>query len=201
MERTVRSVVIAFLVSGSVVGCSATATPTDAARGGPRGFEGPWAAQFETAYAGAHSAYERDVLRDGAVSVAEYEQTRSHVASCLADAGYKITYDATGGFELGSEDGSYPDDFFEHSDPVLQTCERRWDGSIRFLYEQVRRNPEQLDEAAIAVRCLRAAGLVDGSYTDDRWNEENARDDWSFDALDPAAEACRLDPLGRWYRR
>lgn len=201
MIRVAPSVVIAAVAASVLVGCTSTGSPERSDTGSSLGLTGPWAGQFETAYATADSAYERDVLRDGKVTVSEYEQTRAHVASCLGDSGYTITYDAVGGFELGSEDDDYPEDFFERSDPVLRECERRWDGSVRFLHEEVRRNPDGLDEAAITVRCLRAAGLVDASYSERRWDEENARGQWSFDDRDPAAETCRLDPLGLWYRR
>ena len=41
--------------------------------------DGPWAGEFQKAYADAKSAWERDVLRDGVVTAAEYEQSRANV--------------------------------------------------------------------------------------------------------------------------
>jgi hypothetical protein len=160
---------------------------------------GPWAVEFQQAYAQAHSDYERGVLRDGTVTAVEYEQTKQHVRSCLGDAGYTIEWDARGGFELGSASGTYPDDFFAESDPVLRSCESRWVGSITYLFEQVRRNPEKKDEAAIQLSCLRRAGLVDPAYSRERLQRDTEKDTLPYDATSDAAQRCAVDPLGLWY--
>ena len=160
---------------------------------------GPWANEFTSAYASATSDYERGVLHDGAVTAAEYEQTKTHLRSCLDDSGYTITWDARGGFELGSVSGSYPEDFFERSDPVLLKCESSWAGSILYLYEHVRRNPGKRDEATIQVACLRGVGLVDATYSTRRWSQDNEKDHFPFDSQSNSARRCALDPLGLWY--
>lgn len=186
-------------MAACLLGCSSADSSQPTAS--PLSVTGPWASEFQVAYADAKSDYEREVLADGEITSAEYEQSKNHLRSCLADAGFTIAWDERGAFELGSQTGRYPDDFFERSDPVLQECEARWAGSIHFLYEQVRRNPQKQDESALQVACLLSAGLVDNSYTKDRWRRDNEEDSFPFDSRGDAAMRCQADPLGLWFAR
>lgn len=160
---------------------------------------GPWASDFQTAYADAKSDFEREVLADGEITATEYEQSRNHVRSCLADSGLGIEWDERGGFALIAKNGQYPDGFFERSDPILRECESKWAGWIPILYEQVRRNPQKQDEAALQITCLRNAGLVDETYTKAQWRRDNENDALPFERRSGPATACELDPLGLWY--
>lgn len=180
-----------------LVGCSSAVARSEEAP--ELSLSGPWADQFQAAYGRAESVYEKEVLRDGVVTPVEYEQSRNRLRSCLSDSRYTIEWDARGGFSLGAADESYPDDFFEQSDPVLQKCEAAWSGSILYLFEQVRRNPAKQDEAALQVACLKSAGLVDATYAKQRWTHDNERDDFPFDATSKEAVRCSVDPLGIWY--
>lgn len=179
-----------------LVGCSVSDSP--GANVSPLALTGPWASEFQVAHANAKSDYERQALEDGEITSAEYEQSKNHLRSCLGDAGYTITWDERGGFELGSQSGNYPDGFFERSDPVLQQCESKWTGSILYLYEQIRRNPQKKDESALQVACLAAAGLIDQTYTKDHWRRDNERAVFPFDPRADAAMRCETDPLGLW---
>lgn len=190
-------VAVLLVISAGLAGCSTLDEKAPATSLIP--LEGPWAAQFQTAFAKSRSSYEKGVLRDGVVTPAEYEQTKNRLRSCLDDSGYSIAWDERGGFELGSKTGSYPDDFFERSDPVLQQCESEWTGSILYLFEQVRRNPDKKDEAGIQVACLASAGLVDASYSKQRWARDNEKDDFPFDTASKEAIRCSTDPLGLWF--
>ena len=195
--RAVGGVVAAFVAVASLAGCSASDTPEKTANS--LRITGPWASDFQVAYANAKSDYERSVLEDGDVTAAEYEQSKSHVRSCLGDAGYTINWDERGGFELGSTSGKYPDDFFERSDPVLQQCEAKWAGSILYLFEQMRRNPQKQDEAALQVACLKSVALVDATYTNEQWRRDNEKGFFPFDDRSDDATRCEVDPLGLWF--
>lgn len=199
-HRTGVAMAVGACLALTVTGCTAAGADASADNRA-LGLEGPWAQQFETAYASATTGYERAVLEDGDVTPAEYSQTRSHIERCLADSGLTITWDDRGGFELGSADGEYGDDYFDRSDPVLRKCEKRWDGSIRFLYEQVRRNPDQRDEATIMVACLRSSGVVPDGYDEQRWERENASGAWSYNDRSEEAQRCAVDPLGLWFQK
>lgn len=195
--RAAGGVAVVIVAVACLVGCSASDSPDQSIES--LSLTGPWASDFQVAHANAKSDYERGVLKDGEITSAEYEESKNHLRSCLGDAGYTITWDQRGGFELGSKSGKYPDDFFERSDPVLQHCESKWVGSILYLYEQIRRNPEKKDESALQVACLRSAGLIDEMYTKDQWRRDNEKGIFPFDARSDAAVSCELDPLGLWY--
>lgn len=197
----IRAVVVtlALTLSFGLAGCTSSAAVTDEKEAAPRDFDGPWGSEFASAYSAADSDFERGVLSDGQVTAQEASESRGHIERCLADAGLTIDWDAFGGLELGAVDGDYSGDFFARSDPVLRNCEQRWEGSIRVLYERVRRNPDKQDEAGIAVRCLQAAGLVDSKYSERRWRTDSERDEWPFDQWSAEAQRCRVDPLGLWF--
>jgi hypothetical protein len=188
---------ILIVMAAGLLGCSGADAPQPSVS--PLSISGPWASDFQTAYAHAKSDYVRGVLADGEVSAAEYEQSRNHVRSCLADSGLTITWNERGGFELGAKNGQYPDGFFERSDPILQECETKWAGWIPVMYEQVRRNPQKQDEAALQITCLRNAGLIDETYTKAQWRRDNENDSFPFKRRSGPATACELDPLGLWY--
>lgn len=187
-------VLAGMAVLGALAGCSSS-TPKTAQS---LSLDGPWASEFQKGFADAKSEWERDVLRDGIVTATEYQQSRAHVRSCLGDAGLTITWNESGGFSLGSKSGSYPDDFFDRADPILQQCESQWAGWIPVLFEQVRRNPEKKDEGTIQVACLKAAGLVDKTYSKQRWSRDNETGDLPFDPMSESARRCSLDPLSLW---
>lgn len=187
---------IAVLVAS---GCASTATggPTP---GSTAALEaaGPWADDFGAALADNVSPFEARILADGAVSSEEVEAAHDRVGRCLADSGFGIDYDPDGGFELQSLDDRYPDDFFERSDPVLRSCERKSDEYVTYLFSETRRNPDRLDEATITVPCLRDTGLVGSEYTEQRWRSDYEAGSFPFDETADAAVQCRLDPLGLW---
>lgn len=195
--RAVGGTIAVIVAVACLVGCSASDPPDEVVDS--LSLTGPWASDFQVAHANAKSDYERGVLEDGEVSSSEYEESKNHLRSCVGDAGYTITWDERGGFELGSKNGEYPDDFFERSDPLLQVCESKWAGSILYLYEQIRRNPKKTDESTLQVTCLRDAGLVDETYTKDQWRRDNEKGTFPFDARSDGATRCDLDPLGIWY--
>lgn len=159
---------------------------------------GPWKEDFREALNAGVSGYEAKVLGDGKVTTAELEDAHERIRGCLADSGYTITYGTDGGFELGSSGGSPPSDDMNRTNSVLEACEKRYDQSITFLYQETRRNPDKEDEAKITVACLRKAGLVAKGYSERKWRAENDKGVYSFKEYDPDAVQCRLDPLGLW---
>lgn len=198
-RRAAGGLILSLAISACVVGCSPSTASTPESPS--ISLSGPWASEFETAFSNAGSDHERAVLRDGTVTSVEYEQTKSSLRSCLADSGYTIDWDERGGFELGSSTSDYPDDFFERSDPILQECEKRWSGSIMFLFEQTRRNPQKKDEATIQTACLKAAGLVDETYSKRRWKHDNETGILPYDSMSEEALRCATDPLALWLTK
>lgn len=203
MRTTVTAAAVtAAAVLVALVGC-ADPQPAGTSRPDAADLElsGPWADVFAEALDESESAVEREILADGVVTSTELEQAHDGVRRCLADSGLAVDYSPDGGFELTDLDGDAPDMPFERSDAALQACETRFDSWVTFLYEQVRRNPERLDEGTIQVRCLADAGLVDPSYGRDDWEADDESGTFPFDTQSEAAQSCLRDPLGLWSGR
>ena len=77
-------------------------------------------------------------------------------------------------------------------------CTGMYDSTVTQLFNEVRRNPQKLDDAEITVACLRKAGLVGADYTERQWRKDYDADTLPFGDFDQAWTACRLDPLGLW---
>jgi hypothetical protein len=186
----------------ALIGCASpqsdgTSRPDAAALG----LSGPWADAFAEALDESESDVEKAILADGVVTSTELEQAHDGVRRCLADSGLAVDYFPDGGFELTDLDGDAPDMPFERSDAALRACETRFDSWVTFLFEQVRRNPERLDEGTIQVKCLSDAGLVDPSYGRDDWEADDETGAFPFDTQAEAAQSCLRDPLGLWSER
>jgi hypothetical protein len=191
-----------LIAVAALAGCSTSSGAGDSSRTSSEslaaGTGGAWADEFQTALSDSRSDFERTILADGAVTDDELAAAHDGVRSCLADSGYDIKYFDEGGFEVSAKNGKYPDGFQERMDPVLRACEGQFDESVTFLYQQVRRNPERLDDATITVACLRKAGLVDPGYSNADYSAENDTGEWSFDDTSDAGRRCAADPLGLW---
>lgn len=163
-------------------------------------FSGPWAAEFADAYQRAQSPAHRAMLADGEISDLEYAAVRDEFSRCLADVGYVITWHDRGGYSLqvGSDEVN-PDRVNE----LVGDCSRNKLGDIDFLYEQMTRNPQNLDEFMIMADCLVREGVVDPSFTArdyQEWFDSTAEVDLPYVA--PAGRGqvafsqCSTDPLG-----
>jgi hypothetical protein len=180
-----------FLVSG----CSSDLSTADA-KATPLSAAGPWAQEFGEALAEA-SDYEEAVLQDGRITSAELADAQARDRACMRDAGYDLQ-DADDGTSSVSRLDGQDLPATDVVNAVKQRCAARFDRSITFLYNEVRRNPEKQDDAKITADCLRRSGIVDKGYTERQWRAENDTGQFSFNDYDPAAVQCRLDPLGLW---
>lgn len=200
LDAARRTAAITFAVVatlGSVVACSRV--PADTPSSAPRVITaaGPWAQDFDDAIADA-GPYERAVLEDGVVTPQELEDARARKKQCMRDSGYIYEEHDDGTAEAKAAPGHRRDDDAGPVNSALAACSDRFGHSIDFLFNETRRNPLKEDEAKIMVACLRAAGVVDASYSERQWRRDNDTGDWPFSDFDPAAVQCRLDPLGLW---
>ncbi len=202
MTRTLPALAGLAVIGALVVGCTAagattasTAVPAPAASfdGDVPAFDGPWADWFTTVYTSEHATdAQREILADGEITDAEYAQVRGDFARCLEDLGLEVQLSPDGGFTI-DDDGGLSET--QITGDAVPTCEARTVGSVAMLYEQIRRNPEQKDEATIVVACLKDAGIVGAAYT----AAEYRRDLDAYAGLDwDASEvrSCVDDPLG-----
>ncbi|WIB27060.1 hypothetical protein [Curtobacterium sp. MCSS17_015] len=157
---------------------------------------GPWADEFATAISDA-SDHELAILEDGVVTPKELADAQAKMRECMAEAGYGYRELDDGTAEIQPLDG----DEVGQSDAALATkqrCATRFDRSITYLFNEVRRNPEKQDDAEITVACLKKAGLVTKAYSEREWRDEDDKGVYSYDQWAPEAVQCRLDPLGLW---
>lgn len=158
--------------------------------------EGPWAAEFENAYATAESDFVREVLQDGQVTDLEYAEVLARFEACMTEVG--ITLEPAGrgtyGYSFSRAFGA------ERAYQRELECFEQHDGMAVPLYWWVRANPENLDLFEIRAKCLVDAGVVAAGFTADELREhersfqeyppgldESAREQW---------DRCEDDPLG-----
>jgi uncharacterized protein (DUF885 family) len=163
-------------------------------------FTGPWAADFADAYRRAQSSVHRAMLADGEISDLEYAAVRDEFSRCLADVGYAVTWHDRGGYSLQvTSDGVDPD----HVNEIVADCSRSTLGDVDFLYQQMARNPQNLDEFVIVADCLVHEGVVDPSFTAEDYQEWfDSTTDVDLPYTVSASEGqgafsqCTSDPLG-----
>jgi hypothetical protein len=179
----------ALLVACSIAGCSPAADdradgPSGSAAAPPTPFSGPWADLLTSTY-GIATPEEREALEDGVIDELEYGYFRDRIIECLHGLGVEASFAADSTLEYTNGSGVPEDD--------INACMAEGGIQVLTMKDAIDRNPENLDEAAIMVDCLRRAGLVGLDYT--------ARD--YEDGVDLAAMgddedfvACSADPLG-----
>jgi hypothetical protein len=184
-------VILMALSAVSAAGCSHAAVPADRPTVSPSA--GPWSDEFAQSLEGA-SPYERAILADGVVTPAELAEAQSKKRACLRAAGYRwdIEEDGTSSLEPLTAGAAPSTDVMTRA---YQTCSRRFDRSVTYLFDEVRRNPERRDEAEIMVACLRKEGLVDSNYSERQWRLDDDAGRYPFGDQDPRFVQCRLDPL------
>lgn len=191
-----------LLTAGSVAGVCLVLTSCSA----PPGEGTPPAARFAAAAGWADefaessktaSPFEREILRDGVITPSELEDAQMRKRSCMLDGGYVYADHDDGTSEAEPAYGRRG----KSSDQVhalLAACAQRFDRSVTYLFGEVRRNPDKLDEATIMVACLRESGVVGADYTERQWRADDDDGSWPYADFDPAVIQCRLDPLGLW---
>jgi hypothetical protein len=195
-SRARGTTLVAVIAATGLVGCAhADAAPPVV---DPSSFSaaGPWADEFAES-ASDTSPYQRRILSDGTISAQEVADAQSRMSTCMRDVGYDYVTAEDGTSEASPLPGRKAEDAAAINDSKSK-CAKEFDSDVTYLFNEVRRNPQKQDEAEITVACLRAARLVDDTYTEREWRTQNDDGNFSFSPWDPAAVQCRLDPLGLW---
>ncbi|QAV71186.1 hypothetical protein ESZ53_12490 [Salinibacterium sp. UTAS2018] len=178
---------------GDPAGSNTNSTSAGTFTGAVPDFQGPWADLFGRVYLSENTNdHQREVIADGVIQEAEYVELRNDFKQCLEDLGITVTLSADGGFsttDLGKLDEA------QVTNDAVPSCEKQTVGAVAFLYESIRRNPDNKDEYTIVVSCLQSRSIVGSTYTvaqyaNDlqeqtglQWNSQEVRD-------------CVHDPLG-----
>lgn len=171
--------------------------------GAPEAIDDPeleWARELAT------TDFQWEVLADGVVSRAEYEEAFSLFVSCMEEAGFPLSLTESGGYYASTEYVRGPG-----ADGAFDRCQAGTVMGISGLYETRLINPEGRDVHELVVECLvregalsepistqeflDAAGYVEGADPPEPGVPEQ-EGIWSlpFPQDDPRLLACRVNP-------
>lgn len=120
--------------------------------------EDPWSPEFERALLESTSDFEREVLNDGEVTRAEYDEAVGLYLECLRDQGLAIDAhaDNNGIYSysfVGSDTDFYDEIDFECRPGTIEIIEP--------LFIEVERNPANLPPLVRFTECLEGEGLIE----------------------------------------
>lgn len=161
----------------------------------------PWAAELRQAQQDATSDFEREVLADGVISRAEYDEAANRYNTCLKDQGIQAGLEDQFGFwvTVVSRNVSVSDTAL---DAAIDRCRS---GTIEFIepmFYDLTRNPDRVDERELFVECAKRTGLAPASFTLEDWNAASRIDsqvDFSklpFTDEDERFHQCMMNPSG-----
>lgn len=181
---TVGRIVLAAMILAALAGCAPEGTLD---------VTGPWASEFEYAHEQSSNSFVEAAIADGAITDDEYAETIERLRACLDAVGITLTVT---GHSLQYDPGDDPDR--AHANFTRCSGEAGED-YIGWLYNGIRRNPENLNESDIVVACLIKEGLVDPGYSSADYERDSQSHRFPFtddDTAQPTYERCLDDPLG-----
>jgi hypothetical protein len=153
------------------------------------------------------SDFDKEVLnraiQSGRIATEDYEDAHAHYASCLTSAGFQPSFRKTpAGLYIELPYARVKDQ--EALDQAHDSCSEPI-ALIDALYALQQSNPDLLaDWSLVAVNCLRAAGVIDETYTvedfkrDDKAGLTSDAPGFPFDVYEESANNC-LWQSGRAY--
>lgn len=181
------------LFSASFVGACAPQEPPEV--------EGPWADRVAELDALATSDFERDVLADGVVSRAEYDEANQRLTTCMEDVGQLIELVEQGGYYVY---GTASD---AQALAALDQCQEGTTALVGGLFVDMYTNPDNIDDDEAVLACIKREGLVpealtleeylagDGATRTDE-SGTTSQSPWRlpFAQDDPTYDACMVNP-------
>lgn len=157
-------------------------------------FEGPWAAEFESAYADATTDFQREVLADGQITRDEYAEATDRYVQCMDDRGFDVEIsdnDGLNGYAFREEPGieAASDECFVELIP------------IEALYGSTFGNPDNRPPSELYAECFVRHGFAEPGFTGadwDRWLSDNENADIvrtpSGQEINEDVQHCITDP-------
>lgn len=166
---------------------AATGAP-DASDGAPE-FSGPWADDIAHTYEELGTDFSRTALADSAISDVEYQEGMALIQECYDAAGFTVEYDKYG-FETVTSVGGEEDPM-----DVMNRCAFA-DGGVAVLYQQMKANPENVEQETLVAECLVREGVVEPGFTGQDFTEVMDSGEVPWSPVDERIEPCFKDPLG-----
>lgn len=152
---------------------------------------GPYEAEFEFAKANATSDFEQDILTDGSISRAEYEEATSRYVECLNSKGYATTRIDQRGIYSYQIEGQAEGVQWEVAN---ETCRLGTVEQVEPLYVDMMINPGNENFVELVIACLKKNGLVEPTFDTDDFLAVETAPPWDPD--DPLVNECISRPAG-----
>ena len=197
MKRLTNRLGVAIVCLLAFSGCSSAEKPNEAAPIIPTAAANGWADEFEDARRRATTDFERKALEDDRISDAEFAEMENAFTTCMRDR--NVTFEGFkphGGYGFRPGKGTTT----AEANGIADDCSK-FSGldTVGQMYFWVKRNPQRLDEDAIAAACLVKKKVVPPTYS----AADVARDTYgrTYPFSDKARgeqalEECSSDPLG-----
>lgn len=157
--------------------------------------DGPYKALILQAKDRVTTEFQKEVLSDGEITRAEYDEAVHRYVKCYADQDIVVQAHINSGgyYQYGV---SSPKSVQFQAD-TNQCWAKNLDG-VEDIYIQMLTNPAGIDIVDAEVACLRKGGLVDESFTGEQLKKLLAEDptggNLPYDHQDPVARRCNLNP-------
>lgn len=148
---------------------------------------GPYAERIEAARGQVTSAFEKNVLADGEINRAEYEEAVQRFLSCTDAQNIKVEVEDQEGYYIYSS-ASDPEEF----DRVYAICAPGTVDVIAGLYTDMLVNPTNGDLDTMTAACFVRAGLVNEPFTAADFRDLLSRS--GTEDRDGDSKETRIDP-------
>ncbi len=157
--------------------------------------DNPYKADFDLALQNATSEFEREVLKDGVITKAEYDEATTRYVDCVKENGISIATKEEYGIHMYAISG----DLEAYENEIDHLCSTGTTLEIAALYNDTTMNPYGGDVNELSAQCLIRSGLVEAPFT-----AADFKDMELSDTLDPKREEirssedfyrCQLSPL------
>ncbi len=197
MKRLSNRVGIAIACVLAFSGCSSDERADEAGAISPTASANGWTDEFDDARRHATTDFERMALEDDRISDAEFAEMENAFATCMGDR--NVTFEGfkpLGGYGFRPGNGTTT----AEANGIADDCSAASGlDTVGLLYFQMRRNPQNLDEDAIAAACLVKKKVVPPTYSAADVRRDTLGQTYPFSDKARGEEAlkeCSSDPLG-----
>jgi hypothetical protein len=178
-----------LVTSAALVLCGCSSSVGSASRN-------PWRSTILAAAKNANSSFERQVLADGTITKAEYQEAVHRYVACAQDHG--LVFDAaiqTSGLYQYSLSGQTAASATSRQ-PVLDGCARGTTALIEPLYGDLVQNPNKKDLMLVFAECFVRKGVAPHGYSSGDFKRDAAANfvNPSLNARSPFFAACLQNP-------
>ncbi len=157
--------------------------------------DNPYKEDFDLALQNATSEFEREVLKDGVITKAEYDEAMNRYVDCVRDHGISISSTDDYGMHTFAVSG----DLDAYENEVEPLCSTGLTIHIAPMYYDITRDPQRRGILKVAAECLVRSGQVEAPFTgEDVFNLSTS------ETLDPLSQQvvtsedfyrCLMNPL------